>query len=233
MVTCRLYFIALTCLNCFLRSRFLMTLILKRKQKKMFYPNHVTPPPIKKYLKQTSKTLIGGGGNFEFSKKPRTHTPPGVSHWVTWLWRLKPATGRHSHTYICGYGAPATMQTQTLGPKTQQPPLLFILLCSFLSFSFFLFDAPCSSYVRWHAYTYMCVKFIWSKRKYKGGEREREREDRWFQGKKKTISWGRRGGGECEGLKETEPFTPSPTYSLRASWLPHLTHFVHHNISEV
>lgn len=83
-----------------------------------------------------------------------------------------------SHTYICAHGAPATMQTQTLGPKTTQPPtpLYSFSLYSFLIISFCSFDAHCSSYVRWHAYTYMCVKFIWGKQKYKGGERERERE---------------------------------------------------------
>lgn len=158
------------------------------------------------------------------------HTHLSVSPWVTQRWRPRPARGRHSHTYICAHGAPATMQTQKPGPKTPTTPtpLYSFSLYSFFSISFFSFDARYSSYVRWHAYTYMCVKCIWSKQKYK-----RQREDRWFQGKKKTISWGWRGGGEYEGLKETGPFTPSPTYSQRASRLPCVSHFFHQNCTSM
>lgn len=132
-----------------------------------------------------------------------------------------------SHIHMCTWG-PSHHADSNTGPQnpTTPTPLYSFSLYSFLSISFFSFDALYSLYVRWRAYTYMCVKCIWRKQKYKGGEREREREDRWFQGKKKTISWGWRGGGEYEGLKETGPFTPSPTYSQRASRLPCLSHFL-------
>lgn len=85
--------------------------------------------------------------------------------------------GTLTHTYICAHGAPA--RTQTLGPKTQQPPLFYILfpLCSFSFFSLFL---RC-------AYTHMCVKFIWNKRKYRKTERGRERTDGFKEKKKQSV----------------------------------------------
>lgn len=102
--------------------------------------------------------------------------------------------GRHSHTYICAHGAPATAQTQTLGPKTQQPTQLPLLYSSSpCSWSVFRLPLWFSLFLRC-AYTHMCVKFIWRKWKYR--KTERRREDRWFQGKKKKQSVE---AGEAEG----------------------------------
>lgn len=137
-------------------------LVSRRKQKKTcFYPNHVTSS-YKIIWNELEKTLIG--------KIKSTHTSVSPTGW---------AAGRHSHTYICAHGAPATARTQTLGPKTQQPPLLYILfpLCSFRFFSLFL---RC-------AYTHMCVKFIWNKWKYRKTERGRERTDGFKEKKKQSV----------------------------------------------
>lgn len=91
------------------------------------------------------------------------------------------------------------MQTQTLGPKTQQPPTpLYSSPLSLLSLrsSVCLFFSPSSSLML--AVLHMCgdtrvltfVKITRNEQKYNGGEGEREREDRWFQEKKKKQSVG-------------------------------------------
>lgn len=158
-----------------------------------------------------------------------TRTSVSPTGWPDYDDRGQQEEGTLTHTYV-HMGPQPPCRLKYWAPKPHNPHSSLFSLYSFLSISFFCFDAHYSSYVRWHAYTYMCVKCIWSKQKYKGGERERDR-GQMVSRKKKTISWGWRGGGENEGLKETGPFTPSPTYSQRASRLPCLSHFLHQDSS--